>query len=46
MIYLRNKKNNSKKNKDMEIDIKIDCKKEPCCLNCGRITQNYQCTVW
>ena len=41
-----NKTKNSKKNNDLEIDIKIDCKKEPCCLNCGRITQNYQCTVW
>ena len=47
-LFHKKDSNESKKsdNNKLEIDIKLDCKKEPCCLECGRYSNNYSCILW
>ncbi len=44
----KNKDSNESKKSDnkLEIDIKLDCKKEPCYFECGSCSTNSTCILW
>ena len=45
-LFKKKNSNESKKNNNLEIDIKLDCKKQPCYIECGNFAKNYSCILW
>ena len=46
-LFHKKDSNQSKKNDNkLEIDIKLDCKKEPCYFECVHCSNNYSCILW
>ena len=45
-LFKKKNSNNSIKSNGLEIDIKLDYKKQPCCVGCGNYSQNSSCILW
>ena len=45
-LFQKKNSNGSIKSNGLEIDIKLDYQKHPCCVGCGNYSQNSSCILW
>ena len=45
-LFQKQNSNNSIKSNGLEIDIKLDYKKHPCCIGCVNYSKNSSCILW
>ena len=45
-LFKKKNSNNSIKSNGLEIDIKLDYKKHPCCIGCVNYSKNSSCILW